>query len=98
MASKLGIEKIAQLVFDEATNSYKVTLVDAAIEISAADSDSIIAVQGIEPRQEYNQIVYNYGTPNTVIKIYKNGATVVGTVTEVYDESVPPKLTSVTRT
>lgn len=42
--SKLDPVKIAQLVFDEATNSYKTNIVDTeiAIELSADDGDSVI--------------------------------------------------------
>ncbi len=101
MASKLSSEQIFKLVFDDATDSFRMVLVDASIEISSADGDSIIAHDGIEPRVLYDYIGYDYATPNTVIKTYRTGGaagTVVGTVTEIYDVSVPPKLVSQTRT
>ena len=99
MASKLNMEQIQKLVFDEVNNALRVVLgtVSTQIELSAADGDSVIAYSGIEPREPYDYISYVHPDTVTIVKTYRNGGptgTIVGVVTEVYTDNSHNKLVS----
>lgn len=100
--SKLDPAQIIKQVYDEITNSIKVGLVDVALSITASSGDSIIAVPPIEPRGSYDYVGLVYTNAGaTVTKTYRSGGavgTIVGVVTEVYQDSTRAQLNSITRT
>lgn len=102
MSSKLDPSQITKLVFDEATNSYKVALIDANLSITAISGDSIIAVPPIEPRAVYDYVGLVYTSGGAVVtKTYRTGGaagTIVGVVTETYQDATRVQLNSIART
>lgn len=102
MTSKLNSEQITKLVYDEGTESLKVALVDASLELSAADGDSVKAVAGDEPLvawDYYSQALSD--ADHVVTRTYRTGGasgTVVGTVVYTYSSHHRTFLVSLART
>jgi phosphomevalonate kinase len=99
MSSKLDTRQIFQESFDEVVKALKVKIesTQMSIALSAAEEDSVVAVQGIEPRGSYDKIEYAYPDTVTVVKTYTLDAVPVGTVTEVYTDATHTRLVSQTR-
>jgi hypothetical protein len=100
--SSLSPAQISSKVYDEGTDSIKVALIDAALELSAADGDSVIAIPGIEPRGDYDYVGLVYTSGGAVVtKTYRSGGaagTIVGVVTETYSDGTRVQLNSIART
>lgn len=85
--------------YDDDVDAFRTKIVDTnmAIELDANDGDSIVAVQGLEPRVPYDTIDYSYPDLVTRIRLYKNAGILVGTLTEVYTDATQTRLLSQTR-
>jgi len=102
MSSKLDPAQIIKAAFDEASESLKTSLVAASIEISAISGDSIRAVNGAEPKLDWDYvgIVYS-GAGAVATKTYRIGGaegTIVGTSVETYQDATRVQLNSILRT
>jgi hypothetical protein len=97
--SKLDAFQIIKTVFDDAAAAISVKITDTAlgIELSAGDGDSVTAFEGIEPKAEYDQILYTYPDTVTVVKTYKAVGSTVGVVTIVHTDATLTKKVSETR-
>lgn len=85
--------------YDDDVDAFRTKIVDTnmAIELDANDGDSILVVQGLEPRVPYDTIEYSYPDAVTRIRLYKNSGALVGTLTEVYTDTTHTRLVSQTR-
>jgi len=102
MSSKLDPAQIFKAAFDDASESIKTSLIGASIDISAISGDSIRAVNGAEPKLDWDYVGLVYtGGGAVVTKTYRIGGaagTIVGTAVETYQDATRAQLNSILRT
>jgi len=102
MSSKLDQAQIFKAAFDDASESIKTSLIGASIDISAISGDSIRAVNGAEPKLDWDYVGLVYtGGGAVVTKTYRIGGaagTIVGTAVETYQDATRAQLNSILRT